>query len=68
MPSLDLLNAIAAVFGVLMLLRNLPRAIAAVRARNAGGAYGLMAVVNVVLALAILVTAAVSHFGPGSSR
>ena len=52
-------NAVAALFAVYMLVRHVPRAAAALGARRPGAARssGLVALLNVGLALAVLVVA-----------
>lgn len=54
-----ILTIIATMLATLILTRNLPRALRALRTPNEGGAGGIVAIVNVLLAFAILVTAAI---------
>ncbi len=64
-----ILTIIAVLLASMILMRNLPRALQALRGPGQGGAGGVVAIVNVLLAFAILVTALIQSLaGAGLGR
>jgi hypothetical protein len=64
-----ILTIVAVLLASMILIRNLPRALQALRAPRQGGAGGVVAIVNVLLAFAILATALIQSLaGAGLGR
>ncbi|HYD41811.1 MAG TPA: hypothetical protein VEB43_13365 [Anaeromyxobacter sp.] len=64
-----ILTIVAVLLASMILTRNLPRALRALRAPGQGGTGGVVAIVNVLLAFAILVTALIQSLaGAGLGR